>query len=89
MDLPLLETPVTGFPLMIDQKKKVWQEVVYEKRIEYCTKCFRQGHVKTVCRTARIERNKKDGRNGILQARNKGDLTMWKEVGKKILRRKI
>lgn len=40
VEVDLQDVMVDGFPIVVGQKHQIWQEVVYEKRGFYYTKCF-------------------------------------------------
>lgn len=82
VEIDLLEPPLTNFPLLIGPNNKVWQEVIYEKWVDYCTKCFQQEHSTVVCKT-RLEKNKLKGKTWMQKDRNKGALKSWMEVNQK------
>lgn len=66
MEIDLLEEPINGFSLMISEKLHIWQEVMYENKIFYCTKCYHQGYFDVVCRVKKKAHDRSVKEKGLL-----------------------
>lgn len=83
VDVDLLDEPMSGFLLVASNKEPRWQEVMYEKRDFYCTKCFKQGHTAVVCRAREQVKAQVARKEGPKPQKNEGEEKMWKEVRRK------
>lgn len=65
VEVDLLTEPVKDFQLKLGQCHTVWQEVMYEKPISYCTKCFKEVHKEALCLARMNGKETNDKDNGL------------------------